>query len=197
VVDTLTAETDILDSSSAVCDSADIKIDFSSALDSTTDTGSLVESRVDSSSQPVLYPQHKIVKRKVRIALERNVSEASFSTSKKIYLKTSTKNIGITAQKFTVRSSKDGRFFFSGSKGVREISCPCTLFTSGAEDLIMLNQILYRGNLVLFSEQKGTFSIINHIDVEQYLRGVVPLEIGKRPESLIEALRAQAVAART
>ncbi len=197
VVDTLTAETDILDSSSAVCDSADIKIDFSSALDSTTDTGSLVESRVDSSSQPVLYPQHKIVKRKVRIALERNVSEASFSTSKKIYLKTSTKNIGITAQKFTVRSSKDGRFFFSGSKGVREISCPCTLFTSGAEDLIMLNQILYRGNLVLFSEQKGTFSIINHIDVEQYLRGVVPLEIGKRPESLIEALKAQAVAART
>lgn len=194
---TQATETEAVDSSSSLDDSAAIKIDFSSAFDSTADTGSLVINPRDSSVPHRWYPRHKVAKRKVRIALERNISEASFSTSKKIYLKTSTKNIGITAQKFSVRSSKDGRFFFNGSSGVREISCPCTLFTFGAEDLIMLNKTLYRGNLVLFVERKGSFSIANHLDVEQYLRGVVPLEIGKRPESLIEALKAQAVAART
>jgi len=197
-VDTPTiTETEAVDRSSAFDTSATVKIDFSSAFDSTTDTGSFVTNPRDSSLQPKWYPPHKISKRKVRIALERNITEASFSTSKKIYLKTSTKNIGITAQKFSVRSSKDGRFFFTGSKGAREISFPCTLSSSGTEDLIMFNQVLYRGNLVLFTEQKGKFSVANHIDVEQYLRGVVPLEIGKRPESLIEALKAQAVAART
>lgn len=196
-MDTQTTETEAVDSSFSFCDSVAVEIDFSSAFDSTTDTGSLVVKPSDSSLQPRWYPQHKAVKRKVRIALERNITEASFSTRKKIYLKTSAKFIGITAQKFAVRSSRDGRFFFTGSKGVKEISCPCTLFTAGAEDLIMLNKALYRGNLVLFIEQKGTFSIANHIDVEQYLRGVVPLEIGKRPENLIEALKAQAVAART
>jgi stage II sporulation protein D len=199
VVDTqtTTAETEAVDSLSSFDTSATVEINFSSAFDSTIDTTSFATVASDSSLELKWYPPHKIVKRRVRIALERNTSEASFSTSKKIFLKTSTKNIGITAQKFSVRCSKDGRFFFSGSKGVREISCPCTLLTSGTEDLIMFNQVLYRGNLVLLSEQKGTFSVINHIDVEQYLRGVVPLEIGKRPESLIEALKAQAVAART
>jgi len=197
VMDTQVTEAEAVDSLSAVNDSTDIEIDFNSAFDSTTDTASLAVNPRDSSLQPKWYPPFKITKRKVRIALERNVSEASFSTSKKIFLKTSTRNIGISAQKFTVRSSKDGRFFFAGPKGMREITIPCTLFTSGAENLIMLNQVLYRGNLILFSEQKGTFSIVNHIDVEQYLRGVLPLEIGKHPESLIEALKAQAVAART
>lgn len=197
VVDThTTTETEAVDSSSSFDTSTTVKIDFSSAFDSTTDT-SFAVSPMDSSLQPKWYPPHKVFKRKVRIALERNISEASFSTSKKIYLKTSTKNIGITAQKFSVRISKDGRFFFAGSKGIREISCPCTLSSPGTEDLIMFNKVLYRGDLVLFTEQKGTFSIANHIDVEQYLRGVVPLEIGKRSESLIEALKAQAVAART
>ena len=38
---------------------------------------------------------------------------------------------------------------------------------------------------------------INIIDIEEYLRGVVPYEIGKLDESKFEALKAQAVAART
>ncbi len=38
---------------------------------------------------------------------------------------------------------------------------------------------------------------INSIDVEEYLRGVIPYEIGKLDSSRFEALKAQAVAART
>ncbi|MDO5575762.1 MAG: SpoIID/LytB domain-containing protein, partial [Fibrobacter sp.] len=55
----------------------------------------------------------------------------------------------------------------------------------------------YRGGFVLRSEKNGYFSVINVLPVEQYLRGVVPLEIGRLQANEIEALKAQAVAART
>ena len=110
----------------------------------------------------------------------------------KIFLKTSTKNIGITAQNFLCDAQRWK--VFSGSRvekyhvHVHLPLVPKTLLCSSSP---------VQRKSVSLSEQKGTFSVINHIDVEQYLRGVVPLEIGKRPESLIEALKAQAVAART
>jgi stage II sporulation protein D len=45
--------------------------------------------------------------------------------------------------------------------------------------------------------KRGNFSVVNILPVEEYLRGVVPLEIGKRSDREIDALKAQAVAART
>lgn len=43
----------------------------------------------------------------------------------------------------------------------------------------------------------GQIKLVNIVYVEDYLRGVVPLEIGPTPEEQIEAVKAQAVAART
>lgn len=47
------------------------------------------------------------------------------------------------------------------------------------------------------SNKNGKLTVVNILDVENYLRGVVPPEIGKLKEDRIEALKAQAVAART
>ena len=56
---------------------------------------------------------------------------------------------------------------------------------------------LYRGEIEIFMAGDGTLSVANVIDVESYLRGVVPREIGPRPPEEIEAVMAQAIAART
>lgn len=55
----------------------------------------------------------------------------------------------------------------------------------------------YRGEIELFEAAAGGISVVNVIDIESYLRGVVPHEIGQRPAAEIEAVKAQAVAART
>jgi stage II sporulation protein D len=54
----------------------------------------------------------------------------------------------------------------------------------------------YRGNWIVLSADTG-LTIINHLDTEDYLKGVVPHEIGKLNQEGFEALKAQAVAART
>lgn len=55
----------------------------------------------------------------------------------------------------------------------------------------------YRGEIEIFISNSGGLSVVNVIDLESYLRGVVPKEIGPRSNREIEAVRAQAVAART
>ena len=54
----------------------------------------------------------------------------------------------------------------------------------------------YRGKLQI-RVNGDKFNVINHVDVEAYLRGVVPAEMGGTLYPQIEALKAQAVAART
>lgn len=55
----------------------------------------------------------------------------------------------------------------------------------------------YRGTAVVRATGPGRLTVINEVDMEEYLLGVVPREIGKVGEELLEAAKAQAVAART
>ncbi len=55
----------------------------------------------------------------------------------------------------------------------------------------------YRGSLVVFTNPRGTLNLINRVDLDEYLYGVVPAEMGPKRYDEIEALKAQAVAART
>ncbi|MGE5233278.1 MAG: SpoIID/LytB domain-containing protein [Acidobacteriota bacterium] len=55
----------------------------------------------------------------------------------------------------------------------------------------------YRGRLLVYLNDRGTLNVINELPVEDYLRGVVPGEMGPRIYNQLEALKAQAVAART
>lgn len=58
------------------------------------------------------------------------------------------------------------------------------------------NKKPYRGIIKLIPSGKN-LSVINILYMEDYLRGVVPPEIGPRSEDEIEAVKAQAIAART
>lgn len=61
----------------------------------------------------------------------------------------------------------------------------------------IVNGDRFDGDLVLRRKDDGTLTLINHLPVETYLRGVVPWEIGRPTEDAVEAVKAQAIAART
>jgi len=68
-------------------------------------------------------------------------------------------------------------------------------FTS-KNGFVFVNKKKYRGNLEV-QLNNGKIWIINVVDIEDYLKGVVPCEIGGITQPLFEAAKAQAVAART
>ena len=55
----------------------------------------------------------------------------------------------------------------------------------------------YRGKVELLPNAQGRLTVVNTVDLETYLRGVVPKEMGAWEFPALEALKAQAVAART
>jgi stage II sporulation protein D len=62
--------------------------------------------------------------------------------------------------------------------------------------LLSFNGRRYRGELLLYATNGGVVTV-NRVAVEDYLRGVVPLEIGERTPAERAAVEAQAVAARS
>lgn len=83
-----------------------------------------------------------------------------------------------------------------GPDGRREAPSPVEISAvDGA--LLPVNGALYRGTLLLVATPRGTLHVVNRVGLEDYLLGVVPLEMGPRVYDELEALKAQAVAART
>jgi stage II sporulation protein D len=82
-----------------------------------------------------------------------------------------------------------------GNEAAREVALPCTLSAVDESALVDLGQESYRGSIIINGNKK--FSVINYLDVEDYLRGVLPLEMGNQGKAATEALKAQAITART
>ncbi|MEL7059736.1 MAG: SpoIID/LytB domain-containing protein [Acidobacteriota bacterium] len=55
----------------------------------------------------------------------------------------------------------------------------------------------FRGTLAIHLNRRGRLNVVNEVSIEDYLRGVVPKEMGPALYNELEALKAQAVAART
>ena len=67
--------------------------------------------------------------------------------------------------------------------------------TGGA--LVTWADTAYRGRLAVRATPRGTLHVLNRVGLEDYLKGVVPAEMGPRVYDEVEALKAQAVAARS
>lgn len=63
--------------------------------------------------------------------------------------------------------------------------------------LVKVNERRYRGVVEVFVDDGGRLRVVNVVNLEEYLRGVVPDEMGPNVFPQVEALKAQAVAART
>ncbi|MEO6095065.1 MAG: SpoIID/LytB domain-containing protein [Fibrobacteria bacterium] len=64
-------------------------------------------------------------------------------------------------------------------------------------NLVDMGSGVYRGSLHILGEANGEISAINVLGVEDYLRGVLPYELGSVDREALEALKAQAIVART
>ena len=73
---------------------------------------------------------------------------------------------------------------------------PLVVRPEGSSPFVAWNGKRYRGELVISATDSGLL-VVNRLPMDDYLRGVVPLEIGNRTAAEFAAVQAQAVAART
>jgi len=79
----------------------------------------------------------------------------------------------------------------------RRLAAPADIYPFDASAPILYDGKPYRGSLRVAVNPRGLVNVVNRVDLEQYLAGVVPVEMGPKRYDEIEALKAQAVAART
>jgi stage II sporulation protein D len=103
--------------------------------------------------------------------------------------------------KLTWRPSSPSRellAFASGATRVLRSSAPLVFASStGAAAPLRFNDKPYRGKIEVFANTRGALTVVNVIGLEDYVRGVVPNELSPGGYPAIEALKAQAIAART
>lgn len=86
----------------------------------------------------------------------------------------------------------------SGATGAAlELPSPVDVHGPAPDVRVSVDGVAYRGSLRVLVNPRGTLNVVNRIDLEEYLWGVVPAEMGPKRFDAIEALKAQAVAART
>jgi stage II sporulation protein D len=78
-----------------------------------------------------------------------------------------------------------------------ELPSPVDVFAPAPDVRVVVDGVAYRGSLRVAVNARGTLNVINRVDLEEYLYGVVPAEMGPKRFDAIEGLKAQAVAART
>ncbi len=97
--------------------------------------------------------------------------------------------IQVTANSKLIRLQASGRVLTRGTDPIRLIP--------DEDDPIRVNKNRYRGGAEIRPGATSGVTVLNRIPMEEYLRGVVPNEIGHGKPDLLEAVKAQAVAART
>lgn len=101
-------------------------------------------------------------------------------------------------QRWTFTADAEGSITAT-SAGGETVTASATPLTFRVPDntFVTIGDKVYRGDVILRRASAGKLSAINVLEMENYLLGVVPFEIGRLPAAEIEATKAQAVAART
>ena len=95
-----------------------------------------------------------------------------------------------TPSREVVASSSSGSTFSS--------SAPVTFASDDeATSPVRFNERPYRGRIEVFANLRGSLTVVNELGLEDYVRGVVANELSPGGYPAIEALKAQAIAART
>lgn len=84
-----------------------------------------------------------------------------------------------------------------GATGPFDLPSPVDLFAPAPDVRVAVDGVAYRGSLRVAVNPRGLLNVVNRVDLEEYLDGVVPAEMGPKRFDAIEGLKAQAVAART
>jgi stage II sporulation protein D len=104
---------------------------------------------------------------------------------------------GRAGETWTFTADAQGRISGRGPGGVTEPRAASLRVIPATPGGLTIGGRQYRGEALIVARPDAQVTAINLVDLEAYLLGVVPREIGRLPASQIEALKAQAVAART
>ena len=83
------------------------------------------------------------------------------------------------------------------TQGATTVDVTSPVVLSSSDDLVSIDGARYRGVAEVVANGAGSLAGVNELPMEQYLYGVVPRELGPIQYPELEALKAQAVAART
>ncbi|MGA9774122.1 MAG: SpoIID/LytB domain-containing protein [Blastocatellia bacterium] len=100
------------------------------------------------------------------------------------------------AQSYIDKRKQDEKAVWGSAKDTAPHASP-RIEASGSAPFIRVGDKYYRGEIHLTLNARGQINVINALPLEQYLRGVVAMELSPGLYPAIEALKAQAVAART
>jgi len=84
-----------------------------------------------------------------------------------------------------------------GSGAPLDLPAPVDVFAPAPDVRVAVDGVTYRGSVRVSVNPRGLLNVVNRVDLEEYLYGVVPAEMGPKRFDAIEGLKAQAVAART
>ena len=109
---------------------------------------------------------------------------------------------GYGSEPFVVRRPGDGNFQrairIEDDEGATHVfNTSGLLILPAGDQRIRIDGQPYRGGARAFVNDRGMLNIINELNLEDYLKGVVPKELGPIVFNQLEALKAQAMAART
>jgi stage II sporulation protein D len=136
--------------------------------------------------------------RMIRVALHQNTAKVALYSMDTMEVRAGLTGKSVARFRGAVTVSAEGKgvvSFEALNEAAREVALPCTLVARDESNLFNLGQESYRGSVIISGADK--FTIVNYLDVEDYLRGVIPLEMGTQGKAAAEALKAQAIAART
>jgi stage II sporulation protein D len=103
--------------------------------------------------------------------------------------------------RLTSRSSLPSREVIASSTSSGQLfssSAPVAFASDDEQNVpVRYNDRPYRGRIEVFANLRGTLTVVNELGLEDYVRGVVANELSPGGYPAIEALKAQAIAART
>ena len=137
----------------------------------------------------------------VRVGIAVNTAEVVVGADGPYTVRVAGAETGIAAapgERWTFTADGAGRLVGRSERGrtVGPTAAVVSVVPRG-EGAVVIGPRRYRGTALVRAVGPGRVTAVNVLELEAYLLGVVPEEIGIRPEAEIEAVKAQAVAART
>jgi peptidoglycan hydrolase-like amidase len=87
--------------------------------------------------------------------------------------------------------------FAAGAKRLFSSSAPVSFASDNETTPVRFDDRPYRGRIEVFANARGALTVVNVLGLEDYVKGVVPNELSAGSYPLLEAQKAQAIAART
>ncbi len=152
-------------------------------------------------------PRPQIEAEELRLGLERAGIDAKLTPAKSSSGPTnSTNKDNSSTSKATNNVRPTARFtlptrevvaYAASSARLFSSSAPVTLASDSETTPVRFGDRPYRGRIEVFANLHGSLTVVNVLGLEDYVKGVVPNELSAGGYPLIEAHKAQAIAART